>query len=238
MRVRIVPFADAAIMAMLAPFTLLDFGDEENALLYREGILPNGEPVQALVAGDIPVDGRMFSCVNCHQRSGLGSVEGSLITWPTTGKELYIPRRRTGAWNAAAAHKGPGAVERWTLPPQYRAADARPAYTDETLKRAIREGIGADGEPVPLPLAGRDPGKLAERLRLNDACLALQGTYGADLPSYAERLAAMGGDLAAFVAALREHGLTVATGMFGAHMEVELVNDGPVTLLLDSKKLF
>ncbi|MFY1655502.1 helix-turn-helix domain-containing protein [Solwaraspora sp. WMMB762] len=38
-RVRIVPFADAAIMAMLAPFTLLDFGDEENALLYREGIL-------------------------------------------------------------------------------------------------------------------------------------------------------------------------------------------------------
>ncbi|ROO58844.1 helix-turn-helix protein [Micromonospora sp. Llam0] len=38
-RVRIVPFADAAIMAMLAPFTLLDFGDEENALLYREGLL-------------------------------------------------------------------------------------------------------------------------------------------------------------------------------------------------------
>jgi transcriptional regulator with XRE-family HTH domain len=38
-RVRIAPFADAAIMAMLAPFTLLDFGDEDNALLYREGIL-------------------------------------------------------------------------------------------------------------------------------------------------------------------------------------------------------
>ncbi|WJK39907.1 helix-turn-helix transcriptional regulator [Solwaraspora sp. WMMA2056] len=38
-RVRVSPFADAAIMAMLAPFTLLDFGDEDNALLYREGIL-------------------------------------------------------------------------------------------------------------------------------------------------------------------------------------------------------
>lgn len=38
-RVRIAPFAEAAIMAMLAPFTLLDFGDEDNALLYREGIL-------------------------------------------------------------------------------------------------------------------------------------------------------------------------------------------------------
>jgi D-tyrosyl-tRNA(Tyr) deacylase len=36
-----------------------------------------------------------------------------------------------------------------------------------------------------------------------------------------------------FVAALREQGLTVATGEFGAMMEVELVNDGPVTLWLE-----
>jgi D-tyrosyl-tRNA(Tyr) deacylase len=36
-----------------------------------------------------------------------------------------------------------------------------------------------------------------------------------------------------FVAALRERGLTVATGEFGAMMEVELVNDGPVTLWLE-----
>lgn len=38
----------------------------------------------------------------------------------------------------------------------------------------------------------------------------------------------------AVVAALRERGLTVATGEFGAHMSVELVNDGPVTLLLEA----
>jgi len=41
-----------------------------------------------------------------------------------------------------------------------------------------------------------------------------------------------------FCAHLREKGLTVATGVFRAHMEVELVNDGPVTLLLDTEKLF
>lgn len=35
------------------------------------------------------------------------------------------------------------------------------------------------------------------------------------------------------VAALREHGLAVATGEFGALMAVELVNDGPVTLVLE-----
>jgi D-tyrosyl-tRNA(Tyr) deacylase len=37
-----------------------------------------------------------------------------------------------------------------------------------------------------------------------------------------------------FVARLREAGRSVATGRFGAEMEVELVNDGPFTLLLDA----
>lgn len=35
---------------------------------------------------------------------------------------------------------------------------------------------------------------------------------------------------------LRDKGAVVMEGIFGAHMEVELVNDGPVTLLLDSKE--
>jgi D-tyrosyl-tRNA(Tyr) deacylase len=38
--------------------------------------------------------------------------------------------------------------------------------------------------------------------------------------------------------ALREAGLPVAEGQFGAMMDVELVNDGPVTILLDSEKKF
>jgi D-tyrosyl-tRNA(Tyr) deacylase len=37
---------------------------------------------------------------------------------------------------------------------------------------------------------------------------------------------------------LRDRGLKVETGEFGAHMDVSLVNDGPVTLLLDSRRLF
>jgi D-tyrosyl-tRNA(Tyr) deacylase len=36
-----------------------------------------------------------------------------------------------------------------------------------------------------------------------------------------------------FCAALRALGVEVATGVFGARMEVELVNDGPVTIILD-----
>lgn len=37
---------------------------------------------------------------------------------------------------------------------------------------------------------------------------------------------------------LRAQGLHVETGVFGAHMMVSLINDGPVTILLDSSKLF
>jgi D-aminoacyl-tRNA deacylase len=38
----------------------------------------------------------------------------------------------------------------------------------------------------------------------------------------------------AVVAALRSRGLEVGTGVFGAHMEVDLVNDGPITILLEA----
>lgn len=41
-----------------------------------------------------------------------------------------------------------------------------------------------------------------------------------------------------FVSALRRRGVSVETGMFQAHMRLELTNDGPVTILLDSEKLF
>jgi D-aminoacyl-tRNA deacylase len=48
----------------------------------------------------------------------------------------------------------------------------------------------------------------------------------AELPERAREL------YEALAAAIRGHGIPVATGRFAAHMEVELVNDGPVTLLL------
>ena len=49
-------------------------------------------------------------------------------------------------------------------------------------------------------------------------------------PEIAERLYEM------FVAAVGVQGIPVATGRFRAHMQVELVNDGPVTLILESHR--
>ena len=40
--------------------------------------------------------------------------------------------------------------------------------------------------------------------------------------------------VASFADALRQLGATVANGVFGAHMQVELINDGPVTMMLEA----
>jgi len=56
-------------------------------------------------------------------------------------------------------------------------------------------------------------------------------TEAAD-PAEAERL------YQRFNQRIADAGVAVATGVFRAHMDVELVNDGPVTFLLDSRRLF
>ncbi len=58
------------------------------------------------------------------------------------------------------------------------------------------------------------------------------GFDGAAPPSEGERL------YLKVVEELRARGISVKTGVFGANMQVELVNDGPVTLLISSKKEF
>jgi len=95
--------------------------------MYMEGKLPSGEIMTATIQGDIKLTGEQVVCGACHRRSGMGSSEGQDVVPAVTGNILYQPLR-------LPTIKPP-------LPPALR-----PAYTDETLKRAIRDGIGADGE--------------------------------------------------------------------------------------------
>ena len=94
--------------------------------MYRDGILPSGEPMTAIVAGDVPVLGTQFSCESCHGRSGMGAAEGAYIVPPIAGRFLFAPS------------------------PQ----PARPAYTQESLAHLLRNGMtpgGRDlGELMPL----------------------------------------------------------------------------------------
>jgi len=68
---------------------------------------------------------------------------------------------------------------------------------------------------------------------LGDARHGRRPSYTAAAPAaHAEPL------IAALVTRARERGVEVVTGRFGADMEVALVNEGPVTILLDTEKRF
>ncbi|MFZ2197829.1 MAG: ABC transporter substrate-binding protein, partial [Thermodesulfovibrionales bacterium] len=117
------------------PFSVSNMPAEEALRLgeriYREGVLPSGAPMEAVVKGDIPVDGTAFSCESCHMRSGLGSIEGRVITPPTNGKKLFQPLK--------TLYKK---VVVGSMP------DRRPAYTEESLADVLRGGIDPSGRTL------------------------------------------------------------------------------------------
>jgi len=119
------PFAASA--TTLSPGQQLKIGEQ----MYRDGVLATGEPIRAFVKGDIPVPGTAFTCISCHLRAGIGSVEGGVYTPPTNGRNLYQPVKKI--------HKG---VEVKYNESPFR----RPAYTDETLVEVIRSGVDPSGK--------------------------------------------------------------------------------------------
>jgi len=112
--------------------------------MYRNGILPSGEPMTAIVAGDVPVLGTQFSCESCHGRSGMGAAEGKYIVPPIAGQFLFAPS------------------------PQ----PARPAYTQDSLARLLRDGVTP---------GGRYLGELMPLYRLTDEEVAAMTAYLARL---------------------------------------------------------
>ena len=68
----------------------------------------------------------------------------------------------------------------------------------QALESAARERLAS------LPLTLSDPRKLAAALKLNDACLALRGTYAGDLTRHEQAFRALGRNLPQFVAHLRK----------------------------------
>ena len=104
--------------------------------MYLKGVLPSGKPMKAMVQGDIELTGGMSTCSNCHRRSGLGSVEGGVLTPPTNGAKLYAP--------LLGQQDIPGSVMKRSMysnPP-------RPAYTGESLANALRYGTGPTGRKL------------------------------------------------------------------------------------------
>lgn len=127
--------------------------------LYREGLLATGQPLRGERAGQPPLLGSDAACVQCHGRSGLGTVEGRIVVPPISGRALFAPGERlppvSGASGDAMHH----------VPPTPR---DRTAYDDTTLARAIRDGIGVDGRQLEY---------LMPRYDLDDASMRELVTY-------------------------------------------------------------
>lgn len=88
--------------------------------MYRDGLRPSGEPLTAVVGGDVELLGTQFSCQSCHGRSGMGAAEGNIIVPAIVGDILFAP----------------------LVQPE------RPAYDEQSLARLLRDGIDAAGREV------------------------------------------------------------------------------------------
>lgn len=128
--------------------------------MYRDGLLPSGEPMQAFIRGDVSVDSTAFSCASCHMRAGLGSFEGGVATPPTNGRSLYKPYRRPPSRDDT-----PGRAGRYVYA---KTIPSRPAYTREGLAKALRFG----SEP-----AGQTFNDIMPRYPLADSDMDILVTY-------------------------------------------------------------
>jgi len=138
--------------------------------MYREGILPSGEPMQSIIKGDVVVQGTSFTCVSCHMTSGLGSVEGGVITTPTNGRSLYSARMQpSGIRSNMGGGMGQNKKQMQPQPPP-----GRPAYTDMLLASVLRGGVDPSGRVL-------DP--VMPRYKLNDQDMSTLVTYLKSLSS-------------------------------------------------------
>lgn len=120
--------------------------------MYLKGVLPSGLPMKGVVQGDIELAGTMASCSSCHMRSGMGSMEGGILTPPTSGSKLYAPLARPqdipGPMMNRTSFKNP----------------PRPAYTDASLANALLFGVDPTGrrllETMPRYLLSEDETKI------------------------------------------------------------------------------
>ncbi len=101
--------------------------------IYRQGILPSGQPLRGLARPGLIRAGSDAACIACHRRSGFGMTEGNVSIRPITSAALFQSQPITPA-NPRIAHQ--------------LGVPLRLPYDDRTLARAIREGVDISGRPL------------------------------------------------------------------------------------------
>ncbi len=152
-----------SLPALAGPQEASTTDDDQVAIgrrIYREGILPSGEPLRGLGEANVTLAGDQAACATCHRRSGYGSSEGPIEVRAITGPALFGERVAPTAPGSLAApvalvdEAGLSAAERAhnrarvlrdARAAQFLGTRQRPAYDDTSLIRAVREGIDVTG---------------------------------------------------------------------------------------------
>jgi hypothetical protein len=130
--------------------------------IYLHGVVGSGEPLEGVRESAGPrTTGADAACVNCHQRSGFGSGERAtqILIPPIAGRYLFHARVRSS--------------EQRDLPYVDGMRVDREPYTQQTLARAIRDGIDSQGRPLSY---------LMPRFNLADSDMAALIGYLQSLP--------------------------------------------------------
>lgn len=98
--------------------------------IYEHGILPSGQLLEAQRAGGLKIKGEEARCALCHQRSGMGIIEGAIPIPAVSAPVLFSKREKPS-----------GAIPRRAPGTDFNYPRSRPPYDDATLARALREGI-------------------------------------------------------------------------------------------------
>jgi hypothetical protein len=107
----------------------------QGRLIYTEGLLPSGQPLQASRAGGGTLSGHEAACTGCHRASGMGSVEGSVRVSPISQRYLFA---RVDDLVMANMDGRRGKTMSQSHAP----------YTDAALATALRDGVSITGRTL------------------------------------------------------------------------------------------
>jgi hypothetical protein len=144
--------------------------------IYREGVLPNGQPLRGAGPAGVMLAGAQAACVTCHRRSGYGSSEGPIEVRAITGPSLFGERPAPPApavapavttaqigVSAAEAARAKAIALRSARAEAFAGARQRPPYDDASVARAVLEGLDVTGRRMhaSMPRYGLEPDAMA-----------------------------------------------------------------------------
>jgi hypothetical protein len=110
--------------------------------IYRDGVLPSGALLRGVRPGLGEVSGAQAACVQCHRRSGMGTVEGGQLVPPIAGPFLFQPRAQKLPELDGQHTRGPD------LAHALGRSHPRAPYDDRSLQRAICQGTDPTGSSL------------------------------------------------------------------------------------------